>query len=378
MMRSLQKLWSVSPGFDPEHVLVFYTGVSGSHAANPEAIRAAFGETNDRLAAVPGVEAASVDIGGLPFLGNTTFRFSSGDDPPSLKLREIWDATFNAIGPDHFQAMGIPLLRGRSFTRQDTADHPLVVIVDEELAHRVFPGQDALGKHVHLELFDRPAEIIGIAGHVKHSGLDADATSPSHSQIYSPYRQLPESILPLAASAVTCIVRSKTAPAVLMNSIRNTLGAFDSGRAVHSEELMTDAISASLAKRRFSLMVLGAFAGTALLLALIGMYGVVSYFVSQRTNEIGVRIALGAQAHVILLDVLREGGKLGAIGVGLGLAGAAGLTRLMASMLFGISSTDLITFASAGIVLFALTMLACYIPARRAVRIDPMTALRCE
>jgi len=142
--------------------------------------------------------------------------------------------------------------------------------------------------------------------------------------------------------------------------------------------LMTDAIAGSLAKRQFSLMVLGAFAGTALVLALIGIYGVVSYFVSQRMNEIGVRLALGAQERDILLDMLGEGGRLGAIGVAVGLAGAAGVTRLMAGMLFGIRATDWVTFAGAGILLFALTMLACYIPARRAVRTDPMTALRCE
>jgi putative ABC transport system permease protein len=163
-----------------------------------------------------------------------------------------------------------------------------------------------------------------------------------------------------------------------MVSIRKELGAFDNGRAVHNEELMTDAIADSLAKRRFSLIVLGAFAAVALLLSLIGIYGVVSYFVSQRTNEIGVRRALGAQERDIFLGILGEGGKLGAIGVVLGLAGSAALTRLMTSLLFGISPTDLTTFASAAILLFALTLLACYIPARRAVHIDPNAALRCE
>ena len=163
-----------------------------------------------------------------------------------------------------------------------------------------------------------------------------------------------------------------------MSSIRKELAAFDNGRAVNGEKLMTDAIVASLAKRRFSLIVLGAFAAAALVLSMIGVYGVVSYFVSHRTNEIGLRIALGAQERNIFLGVLSEGGKLGAIGIALGLAGSAALTRLMASMLFGIGATDLITFASAAMLLFALTLLACYIPARRAMRIDPMAALRCE
>jgi predicted permease len=378
MLRSLQKLWNVSPGFNPKGVVTFYTGVSGPHAANPDAIRASFREINDRLSALPGVTAASLEVGGLPFRGDTGIGFFSENDPKNLKGREMQVAHFYAVGPAHFAAMGIPLLRGRSFTRQDTLDHPLVVIVDEDLARKVFPGQDPLGKHIQAQLFDHPAEIIGIAGHVKQSGLDSAASANEGPEFYFSYMQLPDSILPLAASAVAGIVRSNNDPAALMTAIRKELAAFDSDRAVHHEELMTDSIAASLAKRRFSLFVLGAFASAALILSLIGIYGVVSYFVSQRTNEIGVRLALGAQTRDILLDVLGEGGKLAAVGVALGLAGAAALTRLMASLLFGVSPTDLFTFCSAGILLFALTLLACYIPARRAVRIDPMAALRCE
>jgi len=378
MIRSLQKLWNVDPGFHPEGVLTFYTGVSGPHAANSEAIRASFREINDRLSALPGVESASVEIGGLPFRGDTGIGFSSEDDLPTSKVREMRPAYFYAVGPDHFAAMGIPLLRGRPFTRQDTTNHPLVVIIDEELARQVFPGQDPMGKHLHVNLFDAPAEIIGIAGHVKHAGLDADAVAQHRAEYYFSYMQLPDSILPLAANIITGIVRSKTAPVTLMPAIRKELAAFDSGRAVHGEELMTDSIAAKLAKRRFSLFVLGAFAATALILALIGIYGVVSYFVSQRTNEIGVRLALGAQARDIFLDVLGEGVKLGAIGIALGLAWSVALTRLMTSLLFGVTPTDAITFASAAILLFAFTLLACYIPARRAVHIDPMAALRCE
>ncbi|HEY4364008.1 MAG TPA: ABC transporter permease [Bryobacteraceae bacterium] len=383
MMRSLQKIWNVNPGLNPDGVTVFYTGLSGAHAANPAAIRTAAKELNDRLSTLPGVTAASVEFGGLPFQGNTSLGFTSEFDPPMPKAgaagpRNLRIATFYAGGPDYFKTMGIPLLRGRAFTPQDTVDHPLVLIVDEELARAVFPGQDALGKHLRIQLFGAPAEIIGIAGHVKHAGLDSDATAAIRSQMYAPYEQLPDAILPLATSVVTCVVRSNVATADLMKSVRREMASFDSERAVHSERSMVEAISDSLAKRRFSLMVLGAFAGLALVLAMIGIYGVVSYFVSQRTNEIGVRLALGARAGDIFLDVLGEGGKLGAIGVGLGLAGAAGLTRLMQSMLFGVSSTDVATFAGAAVALFGLTMVACYLPARRAVRIDPMAALRSE
>ena len=378
MIRSLQKLWDVSPGFNPDGVLTFYTGLSGPHTSSPGAIRAALREVNDRLAALPDVESASLEIGGLPFLGNTTVGFSSEDDPQTSTRREMRTAHYYAVGPDHFAAMGIPVLRGRSFSRQDTTNSPRVVIVDEELERQVFPGQDAIGKHIRDSMSGHPAEIIGIVGHVKHSGLDSDASSTERAEFYFPYMQLPDNILPYVAKVFAGVVRTKSPPASVMSSIRKELAAFDDRRAVSKEPLMTDAIAASLARRRFSLAILGAFAASALLLSMIGVYGVVAYFVSHRTNEIGVRIALGAQERDIFFDVLGEGGKLGVIGIAFGLAGSAALTRLMASMLFGIGATDLFTFASAATLLFALTLLACYVPARRAMRIDPIAALRCE
>jgi putative ABC transport system permease protein len=198
------------------------------------------------------------------------------------------------------------------------------------------------------------------------------------SQFYFSIAQVPDRVLPLAATAIAGIVRSKTPPATLLSSIRKELSSFESDRAIAAERLMTDAIAASLASRRFSLVVLGGFAAIALALSVVGIYGVVSYVVSQRTDEIGLRIALGAQSSDILLALLGEGGKLGSIGVVIGLAGAFALTRLMSALLFATSPTDFLTYSSAAILLFLLTLLACYIPARRAVGIDPMTALRHE
>jgi putative ABC transport system permease protein len=378
MMRSLQNLWKVDPGFNPEDVLFFYTGLSPQRASSPEKTRASFLDLNNMLTAIPSVEAASVQVGGLPFRGNTTVSFSSQNDADTSRQRENRSAHFYAVGPDHFRTMGIPL-RGRSFSSQDTDKRPLVTIVDEELARTVFPGQDPIGKHIYLGLFERrPAEIIGLAGHVKHAGLDADATDKVRSQFYFPIAQLPDVILPLAVNIVTGIVRSKTPPETLMKSIRTELASFDNSRAVSGEQLMTDAIAVSLAPRRFSLIVLGVFAVMALVLSLIGIYGMVAYFVSQRTNEIGLRMALGARPRDIFYSVIREGGKLGLIGIAIGLAGAAGLTRLMTSFVFGISPTDSITFGSTASLFFLLTLVACYIPARRAVHVDPMTALHCE
>ncbi len=376
MMRSLHNLWNVSPGFNPQGVLVFYIGLSPQRASSPEKTREAFRELSDRLSGLPGVEAASVEVGGLPFIGNTTVGFSR-EDAETAKT-ELRMANLYAVGRDHFRAMGIPLSRGRSFTDRDTDKSHLVTVIDEELARTAFPRQNPVGKHIRVNLFTRPVEIVGIAGHVKHSGLDSDAMAKQRSQLYVPISQLPDSFLPLAANAIAGIVRSKTNPATLIPSIRKNLSAFDTGRAVHSEQLMTDAIAGSLARRRFSLIVLGAFAAVALILSATGIYGVVSYLVSQRTNEIGVRMTLGAQPRDIFFAVLRDGAIAGTIGIAIGLAGAAGLTRLITSLLFGISPTDFATYVCAALLLFGLTILACHVPARRAVRVDPATALRCN
>jgi predicted permease len=377
MIRSLHNLWNVDPGFNPQDVLTFYIGLSPERSSSPEKTRASFHELNERLAAIPGVESASLQMGGLPFMGNTTIGFRPDDGTDTGRPSESRPARFYAVGTEHFKTMGIRLLRGRGFNEDDKTASPLVTVVDEELARAAFPGQDPIGKRIRVGLFGpRPIEIVGVARHVKHMGLDSDATDKVRPQYYFSINQVPDRVLPLAATAVAGIVRSKVAPETLLASIRSELAAFESDRAIASERLMTDAIARTLARRRFSLIVLGTFAVIALALSIVGIYGVVSYLVSQRTDEIGLRMALGARPHTILLGVLREGGELGGIGVAIGLAGATGLTRLMTTLLFATSPTDLLTFSSASILLFGLTLLASTIPARRAVRIDPMTALR--
>jgi predicted permease len=380
MIRSLNHLWSVDPGLNPRGLMTFYIGLSPQRASSPEKIRASFHELNDRLAAIPGVESASVQIGGLPFLGNTTLGFRSEDDPETDNPADLKVARFYAVAVDHFKTMGIPILRGHSFTPDNNATHPYVTVVDEELARAVFPGRDPIGRHIYVALIGPtvPIEIVGVVRHVKHTGLDSDATDKVRSEFYLPLDQVPDRFLPLTVSGVAGIVRSKASPVDLLPSIRRELASFESDRAVSSEKSMSEAIAATFARRRFSLIVLGGFTAIALVLAIVGIYGVISYLVSQRTDEIGVRMALGAEPRDILLAVLGEGGKLGGIGVALGLLGAAALTRLMTSLLFDTSPTDFVTFSSSAVLLFGLTLLACYVPARRAVRIDPMTALRHE
>ncbi len=375
LYRTLHNLWSVAPGFQPNHLLVFYSSLSPERSSSPAAARAALEEWNRRLRAIPGVEAAGVEAGGLPFIGNTGVGFNRADQPPpadgSHRLSNIY-----WVSPDHFQAMGIPLLRGRAFSEGDTQGRPLVAVIDEDSARAVFQGEDPIGKQLHVWLHDRPVEIVGIAGRVKQARLDPDAESNQYAQLYIPIGQMPDSIVPMMANAFASLVRSKTEPAALLRELRKEVNSFDGG-AVFGEQWMTDNIAASLAPRRFSLIVLGCFAGIALLLSITGIYGVVSYLIGQRTNEIGVRMTMGARPNDIFLDVLREGAIVGGIGVGLGLIGAALLTRLMSSLLFQVSSTDLLTFLAAAVLLFACTLAACYAPARRAVRVDPATALRC-
>jgi predicted permease len=377
MIRSLARLWNVNPGFDAHDVLTFYTSLSPERASTPARVRAALREINDRLSIVAGVESASVQIGTLPFTGSTTMDFSSENDPkPSTYDRE---ALFYAVGPDHFKTMRIPLLSGRPFNRHDDENGAPAVIVDEELARSVFPGENPIGKHLDIGfLYNKPAEIVGLVGHLKHSGLDSDATTGVRSQIYASYMQLPDSVMPLAANGITAIVRSKTPQAVLLNSIRKELTAFDSGRAIHNERMMIDIIAASLAERRFSLILLGAFGLSALILSIVGVYGVLSYFVSQRTREIGLRVALGAKPEDIFYAVIGDGGRLAAIGVTAGLIASFTLTRFISSLLFNVSPTDLVSFAIPAAVLGVAVLLACYVPARRALRIDPIAALRAE
>jgi len=211
MMRSLYNLWSVSPGFRPENLLTFHTSLSPQQTSTPERIRQAFRELNDRLSGIPGVEAASIEVGALPFMGNTTTGFSRDDDATATK-NELRIANLYAVGRDHFRAMGIPLLRGRSFTGQETGKDQKVVVIDEELARETFPDQNPIGRYLRLGLGGPPIEIIGLAGHVKHSGIDSDATAKFRAQLYLPLSQLSDNELPFAAGDVTALVHSRTIP----------------------------------------------------------------------------------------------------------------------------------------------------------------------
>jgi predicted permease len=377
LIRSFGRVWAVDPGFDPHGVLTFGTGLSPADTSSAEKARAVLRDLGDKVAAMPGVQFASVDLGALPFSGESAFPFWPDDQPKPAAIVEWHFAVFFPIGPDYLRIMRIPLIRGRNFTEHDEHSSPTVVLVDQDLANSTFPGQNPIGKRLAIGP-QWTAEIVGMVGHVAQTGLDTDAKEPMRAQMYLPYVQLPDFYLPEAAKYTYFVVRSSVAPSSIVGSLQREIGALDPNDVVYDARTMDDLISGSLAERRFSMALLGVFAAIALSLATIGTYGVISYLVGQRTHEIGIRMALGAQRSGILRIVMGQGGKMALLGVALGLAASFGLTRLMSSMLFGVSATDPLTFVSVASVLVAVTLLACWIPARRATRVDPMVALRYE
>jgi predicted permease len=378
LIRSFAKVWAVNPGFEPNHILTLGITFSPVNTSSPEKARAKLRELTGRLAALPGVQSVSVNLGDLPLEGDSEVPFWPSEKPKPLESSEMPLALSYSVGPDYFKAMQIPILRGRVFTPQDDPSAPAVAVIDEDLATSIFPGEEVVGKTLNIGTDPKPIEILGVVGHVKHWGLDADAKAPVHYQVYFSYIQLSGPLLPIAVSNASVVVRSNASPETLVGPIRKEIGSFDGSAVVYNVRPMDQLLASSLAERRFSMALLGIFAGIALLLAVIGVYGVVSYLVGRRTHEIGIRIALGAQQRDILCIVLGEGGKMALVGIVIGLAASLVVTRFMATMLFGVSATDPLTFVVVAFILLSVTLLACWIPARRAMRVDPMVALRYE
>ena len=288
------------------------------------------------------------------------------------------EALFYGVGPEYLDVMRIPLRRGRGLTRQDDSGAPRVALVDEEFARIVFPDRAAIGQRIRLGFLDEPLEIVGVVGHVKHWGLDDDDRATVRAQLYMPYAQLPDAITSLVPNLITVVLRSQVPIGTLLPDLRRQIAAFDSAQTIGTERLMTDAIAGSLATRRFSMFVLGGFAAVALLLSCVGLYGVVSYLTAQRTAEIGVRMALGARPSDVLWLVLKDGQQMAGIGIAFGLLAALALTRFISNLLFEVTATDPATFGATSALLIAVTLFACYVPARRAALLNPVDALRVE
>ncbi|HKW88158.1 MAG TPA: ABC transporter permease [Candidatus Acidoferrales bacterium] len=378
-IRTLLGLWSVNPGFDPHSVLSFSVSFPPSLAGGgaPQ-IRAEFRQVTDKIVAVPGISAVSLMNGAFPMAEENDLPFWIDGTPKPATENTMPDALWYVVGPDYLKVMKIPLLRGRFIGPQDDAISPGVCVIDEDLARKYFGNENPIGKHLDFDLVYKQLEIVGVVVHVKQFGLDENASAALQAQFYTSTLQLPDQVTQAFFSSAGFLVRTQGSPDAFVGPIRDAVHDFNSKAVFFKPDTMDHIVSQSLDARRFAMILLGVFAALALLLSSIGIYGVISYIAGQRTHEIGIRIALGAQRADVLRIVLGQGARLALIGVGIGLVAAAGLTRLMSSILYGVSATDPLTFLGVAVVLTLVALAACYIPARRAMKVDPMVALRYE
>jgi predicted permease len=379
MVRSLTALWRIDPGFDSRNVLTFGVALPPPmRNANAAGIRAALRNVDQQLKAVSGVKALSLSWAAVPLSSDDEDLFwIEGKPKPETDNDMSWSLSY-VVEEDYLKMMGIPLERGRFFTAQDNENSSHVIVVDDVFARKYFPDQDPIGQHVFLQNKGGRAEIVGVVGHVKQWGLVSDDSESLRAELYFPYMQLPDPAMLLSWNGTGVMVRYDQSAANIGDSLRSAIKGIGGEYVISKTQTMEQIISDSLASQRFSMSVLGIFALLALALASVGIYGVVSYLAGQRTQEIGIRMALGAKQRDVLLMVLRDGMKLTLAGVIIGCMATLGLTRFMASLLFGVSATDPLTFSAVAILLAIVALVACYIPARRAMRVDPMVALRYE
>jgi predicted permease len=380
LFRTIQNLWAVNPGFDPRHVLTFQVGLPREATLAPAGIRVAYQRLMDRIRRIPGVSAA--DLTALVPLGRGSNEgpFWVGPHQPA-SMAEIPRAIYYPVGPDYVRAMQIPLLRGRLLNVTDDPNSPLVVLVDQILARRFFPGEDALGRSITIPHWgaDRnvSARIVGIVGHVEHYGLDGSAGEKP--QIYFSFYQLPDDAMRVFRSAIAVVVRGQVSTAGLMPAVRNAVEHADGDQPVYNVRTMSELVARSMGRQRFPMLLLAAFAVLALVLALVGIYGVMSYWTLRRVNEIGIRMALGATRPDILRLVAGQGLGLAVAGAAIGVAASLVLTRAVSrfsSLLYGVRADDPGILLCVSAMLIAAALLACYPPARRAARVDPSVSLR--
>jgi putative ABC transport system permease protein len=369
LIRSFSNLTRVDLGVRTDHVLTFMMTPTPKHLQDAEAAAAFYQRALERVAAQPGIEAA----GGANSLPPTVLQRVTGfaiHDEPGTAIGDDRSAAFVGATPDYFRALGITVVRGRVFAATDRTGGPPVVILNRSLAQRLFPGGDAVGQRIRLISPNQSPDarvIVGVVGDVKYQGLEL--RSPD--TIYTPYAQT-------AFPWLYGVVRTRGEPLAMAGAVRRAIAELDGGQPVMQLRSMDQLVWESVAQPRFEVTLVGLFAGLALLLAVVGLYGVIAYLVAQRTQEIGIRIALGAQRRDVLQLVVGHGLKLVAVGLVLGIAGALAVTRLLRDLLFEVSATDPLVFVIVPITFALVALVASWLPARRAASVDPMIALRDE
>ncbi|HJU55633.1 MAG TPA: ABC transporter permease [Pyrinomonadaceae bacterium] len=367
LIKSFQRLRDINPGFNPERVLTMSLSLPEAKYEEPLRQGLFFQELDKRVAQLPGVEVVGL-VDPLPLSGDNKTTTFTIDGQPAASPADRLSANVRTVNAEYLSAMGIPLIKGRGFTERDAKDAPQVMLVNETLARRFFPGEDPVGKRATVYPFETPCEIVGVVGDVKHRGLDVE----SGPEFYISYLQAPQPSMYLVARTTLA------EPGALASSIQSAVQQIDKDQPIADVRTMSQLLNEATAARRFNMLLLGVFALLALVLASVGIFGVMSYMVTQRTHEIGIRMALGARVSDVVRLIVGRGMTLVLIGVSVGLVGAFAVTRVMKGLLYGVSATDPLTFVGVSLVLSAVALVACLIPARRAARVDPMIALRNE
>jgi putative ABC transport system permease protein len=378
LFRTIRQLWEVNPGFDARHVIAFNVGLSPSARKTVSSTRIAYQQLIERIRNIPGVKAADLTVL-FPLSEHQNIGpFWVGSQEPA-SIAEAPRALFYWTGPDYLRTMEIPLLQGRFFTEADATNTEPVILIDSVLARAYFPDRDPVGQAMTIPHWG-PVLVIGVVGHVRHWGLD-ERDAYTQNQIYASLYQLPDDWAPIFYRGLTVVVNTTLDTATVMPAIKAAVYSASDDRTVYGVQALQEVLSESLSSQRFPMILLGVFAGLALLLASIGVYGVISYSVTQRTHEIGIRITLGAEKHTVFRMVIAQGLRLAFAGLAIGAVAALILARVLSSfshLLYGVRAGDPLTFVAVSLMMTAVVVSACYIPARRAMRVDPMTALRHE
>jgi putative ABC transport system permease protein len=380
MIRTFTHLTRIELGFRPEHVLTLRVSLPDKRYPSPDKVSDFYRDLLGRVSALPGVEAAGISSL-VPLAGGGAEGSILPEGAPMDRNHPGPGCTFGTVSGSYFQAMGVALLRGRTFDEHDRTGNPPVIVVDDTAAQALWPGQDPMGKRVAFEYRGDSAadpqplwrEVVGIVRRVRHYDLTSNS---ARVQVYVPYAQPPIYYRTLPSMAL--MVRSAGDPTALAAAIRHQVATLDAELPVFQIRTMTEYVASTLEQPRLSMAVLAAFGALALLLATVGIYGVLSYSVSQRTREIGIRMALGATRNTVLGGILREGALISVGGLVVGVAGSLACMRFIRDLLFGVSPTDLATYVAIPSVLFAVALCATLIPARRATKVDPIVALRYE